>query len=414
MIRRNTIQLAASAFAGVLVCSATSSAWAQQASTAAGSASRPRSTDERVNTESATPPPINSDYRRAAEGTLPAIPGGAVPATGGAIDPAVRPFGNGTGNLAAGAGTGAGIGAGLGSAMPAGMDVAMLIEHAVSMGIEGSTLAALAEANKPDAAGNDAVKALMTHAQDELRGSKDLMTKAAAAGNSVDGNSPVRKFYGAANNYMTTLAMLSTPGTMDSPNDKAQMSAINHAVKGVLDAGHILQFGGAPGAAPALEALTTHARMMKDEGTKALDQLAGTSPVDPAAPLSPSLLAQRGRDLINAASSLAPMGQMMGGMNGMGGMGGQNGRLGAGLPNPGRLQDNRPEIIGGTYGTGSPTAGTATGAEAARNVQNSTEGPNGTLNVPTPSGAPGSGPSGYGVGNNNTPPTQSTTGPRPR
>ncbi len=187
--------------------------------------------------------------------------------------------------------------------MPAGMDVAMLIEHAVSMGIDGSTLAGLAEANKPDADGNDAVKALLTHAQDELKGSKDLMTKAAAAGNSVDGNSPVRKFYGAANNYMTTLAMLSTPGTMASPNDKAQVAAINHAVKAVMDAGHILQFGGAPGAAPALEALSMHARMMKDEGTKALDQLAGTSPVDPASPPSPTMLAQRGRDLITAANA---------------------------------------------------------------------------------------------------------------
>ena len=83
-------------------------------------------------------------------------------------------------------------------------------------------------------------------------------------------------------------------------------------------------------------------------------------------------------------------------------------------PNPGRLQDTRPEIIGGTYGTGSATAGTATGAEAAANVKNSTEGPGGVLNVPTPNGAPGSGPSGYGVGNNNTPPTNTNAGLPPR
>ena len=63
---------------------------------------------------------------------------------------------------------------------------------------------------------------------------------------------------------------------------------------------------------------------------------------------------------------------------------------------------------GGTFGTGDPTQQTVTGAEAAANVRNATEGPGGTLNAPVPSGAPGTGTSGYGVGNNNTPPTNSS------
>ncbi len=401
MMRRYPFPFATKAFAGLLTLSAAAPALAQQASTSAGSASRPRSTDERVNTESGTPPPVNSDYRRAAEGTLPLVPGGSITGAGGAaIDPAARPLGNnGLATVNASA------------AIPAGMDVAMLIEHAVSMGIDGSILAGLAMANKPDDAGNDAVKALMTHATDEMKQSKDLLTKAAATGSSVNANSPVRKFYGAANNYMTTLALLSTPGSSESPNDKAQIAMINHTVKGIMDAGHILQLGGNPVGSPSMDPLLAHARLMKDEGTKTLEQMAGTSPVDPASPPSPTLLAQRGRELADAAGGLAPMGRMYGGMGAIGN--GANGFNGT-LPNPGRLQDNRPEIVGGTYGTGSPGVGTANGPEAAKNVKNSTEGPNGTLNVPTPDGKPGSGGSGYGVGNNNTPPTQSTAGSRPR
>lgn len=411
MMRRHSIQFATSALAGVLALSAAVPARAQQSSTAAGSSSRPRSTDERVNTELATPPPVNSDYRRAAEGTLPVVPGSAAPRTGPAVpgaamDPAARPLGSIGGAASSVPATGM---------MAPGMDIAMLVEHAVSMGIEGCTLAGLAEANKPDAEGNDAVKALLSHALDEMKESKELLTQAAAAGSAVDGTSPVRKFYGAANNYMTALAMLNSPGGAVSPNDKAQIAAINHAVKGVMDASHILQFGAAPAGAPALDKLTAHARMMKDEGTKMLEKMAGTAPVDPSMPPSPMILAQRGRELIDAAGALAPMGRMMGN-GGPGGLNANNtGNVINGQgPNPGRLQDTRPEIIGGTYGTGSQTAGTSTGAEAARNVKDSVAGPGGVLNVPTPTGAPGSGPSGYGVGNNNTPPTNSNAGSRPR
>ena len=407
MTRRRNAQFAASALAGVATLLAAAPALAQQASTAAGSSSRPRSTDERVNTENATPPPVNSDYRRAAEGNLPVVPGVAVPVVpvvGGAIDPAARPL--------VGVGVGA-INPVAGPVLPPGLDAALLIEHAVAMGIEGSTLASVAAGNQPDAAGNDAVKALQAHANDETRESKELMSRAAAAGNTLDVNSPVRRYYSAANNYMATLDTLTAPGGAVSPNDKAQIAAINHAVKAVMDAGHILQFTG-PGMAPApaTDALAAHARMMKEEGTKVLNQIAGTAPLDPSMPLSPIMLAARGRDLIGAGDALVPMmgpayGRTAGvGLNGVP----VNGQL----PVPGRLQDTRPEIIGGTYGTGSQTAGTATGAEAARNVKDSTEGPGGVLNVPVPSGAPGSGTSGYGVGNNNTPPTNSSAGSRPR
>ena len=408
MIRRQSAQFAASALAGAVTFLVGLPAHAQQASTAAGSSSRPRSTDERVNTELGTPPPVNSDYRRAAEGTLPLVPGGTTPITGGAaIDPAARPL-TGVNALAT-------VNPNQGPALAPGMDAALLIEHAVMMGIDGSMLMALAEANKPEADGNDAVKALMTHAQDETREAKELLSKAAAAGNSLPGNSPIRRYYGAANNYMAALANLTAGGM--SPNDKAQIAAINHALMAVVNAGHILQLGSSPtNAAPAMDALTTHARMMKDEGTKTLERIGGTAPPDANAPMSPISLAFRGRELVEAGDALGPMTRMntAGGLPGTGAVGSMTNGANGQLPLPGRLQDTRPEIIGGTYGTGSATAGTATKGEAARDIKNSTEGPNNVLNVPTPSGAPGSGPSGYGVGNNNTPPTNSTAGSRPR
>ena len=392
MMRRKSAQIAATALAGAVVLGMPSLLQAQSADVGSGSSARPRSTDERVNAETATPPPVNSDYRRAAEGTLPAVPGGTLPTTGPASDPAGRPaFGR------RGMATN-------GNALPPGMDAAMLIGHSVEMTIEASLLSSFAEANKPDEPGNDAVKMLMTHAQDELRQGKALLANAASAGKAVDANSPVRKFYGAANNYATTLASLSSPGGTTSPNDKAQLALINHSVKGVMDANKInMMAGGSPPSA-GTDQLLSHARMMKDEGTKTLDQMAGSNPPDPSAPPSLAILAQRGKELLDAANQMAPM--MMAGMGQFGMPGGAaNGALNRTIngqgPNPGRLEDTRPEIVGGTYGTGSPTAGTATGGEAAKNVPA----------TPTGSGSP---TSSYGVGNNNTPPTQSTAGPRPR
>ncbi len=393
MIRSNFASIAATAIAGVIALSAPAQVWAQKASTSAGSGSRPRSTDERVNTETATPPPVNSDYRKAAEGTLPVVPGSGLPTTGPASDPAGRPI-LGNRGLAT---------VNPGAVLPAGLDVAMMIGHSVEMTIDASLLSSLAEANKPGDQGNDAVKLLMDHAQDELRQSKEMLAKAASAGSGIDANSPIRKFYAAANNYTTTLASLSSPGSASSPNDKAQLAMINHSVKGVMDANRISMLGGGSTPTGTLDQLLNHARMMKDEGTKTLDQMAGSSPTDPSAPPSPIILAQRGKELLDAVNQLAPM--MMGYQSGMPGgaaNGGLNGTINGQGPNPGRLQDTRPEIIGGTYGTGSPTTGTATGGEAAKNVSPSNAGTN----------APGT--SSYGVGNNNTPPTQSTTGPKPR
>ncbi len=394
MIRLKSASIAATAFVGAVALSAPAQLWAQQASTSAGSAARPRSTDERVNTEAATPPPVNSDYRRAAEGTLPVVPGGGLPTAGPASDPAGRPIFNARGIATVNPG----------SVLPPGLDVALMIGHSVEMTIDASLLSSLAEANKPGEPGNDAVKMLMTHAQDELRQGKEMLAKAASAGSGIDANSPIRKFYSAANNYTTILASLSSPGSASSPNDKAQLAMINHSVKGVMDANRIGMMGGGSPSTGTLDQLLDHARMMKDEGNKTLDQLAGGAPTDPSAPPSPTLLAQRGKELLDAANQLAPMMMAMGGRGMPGGAAnpGLNGTINGQGPNPGRYQDTRPEIVGGTYGTGSPTVGTSNGAEAAKNVSPS----NAAQNAP--------GVSSYGVGNNNTPPTQSTAGSRPR
>ena len=408
-----------------LVALATPAAVFAQSETAAGSASRGRSANERVNTEGSIPPPANSDYRRAAEGTLPPIPGAVGTPGGAAIDPAALPLGS-TANPIASVGGAIGTtanplnpGQGVPS-MPPGYDTAMLIEHALGMGINSSLLSSLASSNKPDEAGNDAVKSLMRQADDELRDCRDLMTKAAAAGTNLGPESPIRRFYHAANDYMKSLESLSTPDMMALANNKAELAEINNAVKDTLEAGHIAQFGGGNAASPAMNALLTHARLMKDNAGKSLERIGGTNPIDPSAPASPLMLARKGRDLIAAADALTPMAAQAYGMGGGGGMSGypNNGlnpsmNVGPG-PFPGKLQDNNAGILGGTYGVGSPTENVATGAEAARNVKNSTELPDGVLKVPTPTGAPGTGPSGYGVGNNNTPPTQSTAGSRPR
>jgi len=63
-------------------------------------------------------------------------------------------------------------------------------------------------------------------------------------------------------------------------------------------------------------------------------------------------------------------------------------------PNPGRFQDTRPEIVGGTFATGSPTTGTATGPEAAQNGRSAQTVPNGGVVKPIPSDKPGSNPTG--------------------
>ena len=411
------------ALTGLVALAAPAAVFAQS-ETAAGSASRGRSANERVNTEASIPPPANSDYRRAAEGTLPQIPGAVGTPGGAAIDPAALPLGARSNPIAPANGTlgttatplTPGVGA---PALPPGMDTAMLIEHALGMGINSSLLSSLAASNNPDEAGNDAVKALMKQADDELRDCRDLMSKAAAAGSTLGPESPIRGFYHAANEYMKSLESLSTPGMMALANNKAELAAINQAVQDSFDASHIAQFGGGAGT-PAMDSLLGHARSMKDNAGKTLERIGGTNPIDPSMPASPMTLARKGRDLLAAADALAPMAAQTAGTISGGGMdrypnNGLNPSMNVGPgPFPGKLQNNNAGVLGGTLGVGSPSENVATGAEAARNVKNSTELPNGVLEVPTPSGAPGSGPSGYGVGNNNTPPTNSTAGSRPR
>ena len=405
-----------------LVALATPAAVFAQAETAAGSASRGRSVNERVSTEATIPPPANSDYRRAAEGTLPVVPGAVGIPAGAAIDPAALPLGARNNPIAPAIGVTGTLNGTLtpavGAALPPGLDTAMLIEHALGMGINSSLLSSLAASNSPDEAGNDSVKSLMQAAEDQMRDCRDLMTKAAAAGSTLGAESPVRRFYQAANDYMKTLENLSAPGMMGLANNKADLAAVNNAVKDTLDASHIAQFSGAGGSSPALDALLTHTRLMKDTAGKTLDRIGGTNPIDPSAPLSSMNLAQKGRDLIAAADALAPMAaQAYGAAGGMPGYprNGLNPSMNVGPgPSPGQLQNNNAGILGGTYGVGSPSENVATGAEAARNVKNSTELPDGVLKVPTPTGAPGTGPSGYGVGNNNTPPTNSSGGLNPR
>ncbi len=411
MNRRTISRLAATAIAGSFALAALPTARAQDSSLPTG---KPRSSDERVVTGQPTPPPANSDSRKAAEGQLPGTTApaagagaGAVPARNGAIDPAsslapraVRPEAGDPAVRLQSSAVSPGARPGM---APAGMGVAMLIEHALGMAIEGSALQAIAEQSAPGADPNDPAKILLDHARDQMKGAKALLTQAATDGRNIEDGSPTRRFYTAANNYLTTLGSLATAPKAMTPAEKAQVALVNHSVKEVLDSGHIRQFGQAYSSGAATEQLLAHARAMSDGGMKTVLRMAGNGPA--------GTLARSGRELLEAGEQLASMmaaapAEMA--PNGNPGLVPQVG------PNPGRLQDNRPEIIGGTRGTGSPSTGTTNGPGAAKNVKNATEGPNGTLNVPVPSGAPGTGTSSYGVGNNNTPPTNSSAGSRPR
>ncbi len=388
--RQNLARLAASAIVGGLALAATPAVHAQ---TEASGTGKPRSSNERNVTEQVTPPPVNSDYRKAAEGQLPATGTGTTPkaATGtpsprGAVDPATTlPPGSGrvpamdpAARLQPGMSLTSGRAGAL--AVPAGLDVAMLIEHAVGMAIEGSALRSIGEQAGPD--GGDPAKMLLDHARKEMAESKELLTAAAADGRGVEAASPTRRFHAAANNYMTTLGQL---GSKPSPTDRAQVALINHAVKEVLDSGHIRQFGRTYAGSVATERLLGHAAMMNDEGMQTIARAASAG--SPEA----TRLAQQARDLVDAAQQLSALSVPTAGpaTNPAGG-------LPTG-PNPGRLQDTRPEIIGGTQATGSPTTGTATpaAAAAARNVPSSAGGASGT-------------------GTTNTPPTNSNAGSRPR
>ena len=351
--RRNVASLAAMAFVGGLSLAAQPSLQAQGLS---GAPSKPRTTDERTVTEQNTPPPVNSDYRKAAQGQLPKA---ATPAPGGAVDPATTlpPGGSRTPAMDPAARLQPAVvapGTRLGSNVPAGMDVAMLIEHAVGMAIEGSALLSIAEQAGPDK--NESAKMLLNHARQEMAESKALMTAASSDGQSIDGASPTRRFFSAANNYLATLNKM---GTSASPADRAQVAMMNHAVKAVLDSGHIRQFGQAYSGSPATEQLMTHAAMMNDMGMRTITQAAATGSPDA------TLLARQARDLVDAAQAVASRPGMP-----VPGTGANPTTTLSPGPNPGRLQDTRPEIIGGTQATGSPTAGTTTPESSAKAINN--------------------------------------------
>jgi hypothetical protein len=270
------------------------------------------------------------------------------------------------------------------AASPVGLDVAMLIEHALGMAIESSALQAIAE--QGSAGANDPSKMLLDHARKQMAESKTLMTQAAADGRTIEATSPTRRFYAAANGYLATLGALSTLPTPASPADKAQVAMINHSVKEVLEAGHIRQFGRAYSSSSATEQLLNHAQQMRDGGMQTVLRLAGNAAPSASAPASPTLLAQKGRELIEAAEQLAALHANLTRTAGPVGPNANPGALLSDEPNPARLKDPRPEIIGGTQATGSQTAGTATGPAAATNVRNPAPIPNLDATTTRPTG----------------------------
>jgi len=297
MTRRNQVSLSATALLGVLALSTPATVRAQAG---VGGIGQPRSQNERVVTQTPTPPPSNSDALRAAEGRLAPVPG--VQAPGGAVDPnrvggPAGPAREGQGDPATRLEPAVRVpGVAHAAAHPVGMDVAMLVEHALGMAIEGSALKSIAEQD----ANAESSRALLEHANRQIAESKALLTRAAADGSAVPATSPIRRFYTAANQYITTLASL---GAQD-PAGKSQVALVNHSVKEALDAEHIRQMGGIAPGSPALVQLMNHARDMKNEGSQSILRLAGTATLDPGLGATPTLLAQRGRDLLDAAEQL--------------------------------------------------------------------------------------------------------------
>ena len=398
-----------------LTFAASSNALAQNAATTGGSGTKGRTQNERVVTEGGTPSTINRQIQKdeaaaeAARGKAiaPAIPPGAVGSSAVAA-PAPLP---GTG-VAPLSGTGivpavpegalvdrpqAGMMAGR-SMMPPGMDVAMMVEHAVGMAIEGSALQAIAA---PNAAKPGPSKDLFDHGKMAIQESRDLMTRAAGDGRSIPAASPVRRFYDAATAYVTDLSAMSAASPA-SPADMARVAMVNHSVKEALDANHIMAMGRAYGGGTAADQMMQHARKMKDSGTQSVQRMAGNeSPAQPG----PMMLAQHGRDLLEAADQLAASMPETAGMrmlpsdvpgqqvNGAADV--ANDRpvraIPGGLPNngegvntPGRFQDPRPEIIGGTYSTGSPSTGTVNKEGVKEALKEGVNGPNPSPNPAIP------------------------------
>lgn len=311
---------------------------AQEAGLPPGS---PRTVNERVLTETQTPPTAASDARSVAEGQVPAgIPttGGAGvpgPQRGGAMDPAMR-LGR-TGRPAQPPGS---------QTYPDGMDVAILVEHAIGMAIDGSTLRSITESAP---AGQASARMLLDHSRGLMTSSQTLLGQAAADGRGLAANPVNQRFHAAANQYIQTLVALEATISTDN----AQVALVNHAVKEVLEADHIRQMGRTANGSVAIEQLLKHATLMKAEGSQMILRLAGNNKIDPAAAPSVVTLALRGRDVLDAAeqASLAYSRPVL--------MNSTVPNPGNGIgPNPGRFQDTRAQIIGGTYGTGSQQTGT--------------------------------------------------------
>jgi hypothetical protein len=307
----------------------------------AGSAfpARSRSVDERVTTEAPTPRPINAAQIEATQGVaVPVVPGNPA----GAMDPAAR--------FAAGAYQGGASGRG---AFPAGMIMAFLAEHSLEMAIDAATLGDVLDASSMNnLAPTDPQVQVVDHVRWMRTQSKWLMSRAVNEAAGLEPNAPIRRFLDRANDYLRNLeALTSAP---EQPVTKARIGLVNHAVKTVLDADHILQMTGGTGSGLA-EPLVAHAREMRERGTRTLAQLAAKGPEGDPAPADMVAFAVKGQALIEASRAVFVMPRAA-----------QTGLNTAPLTTPGgypgRFQNNRPEIIGGSDATGSPSLGTSSNA----------------------------------------------------
>ena len=200
------------------------------------------------------------------------------------------------------------------------------------------------------------MKALLDHANRQMTESQRLLGRAAADGRGFAANPMIHRFHRATDQYISTLAVLDSA----SRSNKAQVALINHAVKEALDANHIRQMARAANGSSALEQLLKHAADMKNEGTQSILRFAGNgTPVTNAAP-SVETLALRGRDLLDAAEQVSLALSSPAAIPALT----ANPPIG---PNPGRFQDDRAKIIGGTFGTGSQATGTTKTTDAPAN-----------------------------------------------
>jgi len=240
---------------------------------------------------------------------------------------------------------------------PAGMEASMLIEHALGMAIEGSALKAISE--QPAGGADPNANTLRDHANRQIVESQRLLGQAAADGRALAANPATFRFLRAADQYVSTLTALDAANA----GNKAQVAMINHSVKEALDANHIRQMSRSANGSVAMEQLLRHAGDMRNEGTQSILRLAGNGPAEPNAAPSIATLAQRGRDVIDAAEQLGNATAIPAAL------GTPAGTVNPAIvvppvgPNPGRLQDDRARIIGGTEGTGSQGTGTVRTAD---------------------------------------------------